>query len=72
MGVINFIHRFVGDFAVMVKPIHNILKQDRYFSWTNDVENDFVGIKKVISSAPVLVSRILKRNSRYILMPQRK
>ena len=32
MGVINFVHRFVPDFGVMVKPIHNLLKQDRSFS----------------------------------------
>jgi hypothetical protein len=38
----------------MVKPIHNLIKQDHSFSWTDDVENDFVGIKKAISSAPVL------------------
>ena len=55
MGVINFIHRFVPDFFVMVKPIHNFLKQYCSFSWTDDVENDFVGIKKEISSTSVLV-----------------
>jgi hypothetical protein len=54
MGVINFVRRFVLDFDVMVKPIHNILQQDLSFSWTNDVKNDFVGIKKATSSAPVL------------------
>ena len=54
MGIINFVCKFVPDFAVMVKPIHNLLKQDRSFSWTEDVENFFVRIKKAISSAPVL------------------
>jgi hypothetical protein len=54
MGGINFVRRFVPDFAMMVKPIHNFLKQDRYFSWTDDVENAFAGIKKEISSALVL------------------
>jgi hypothetical protein len=39
---------------VMVKSIHNMIKQDHPFSWTDDVKNDFEGIKKVISSAPVL------------------
>jgi hypothetical protein len=39
----------------MVKPIHNLLKQDLSFSWTNDVENAFEGIKKAISSSLVLV-----------------
>jgi hypothetical protein len=54
MAVINFDCRFVPNFAVMVKTIHNLLKQDHSFSWTNDVENSFVGIKKAINSAPVL------------------
>jgi hypothetical protein len=54
MGTINFVRRFVPDFVVMVKPIHNLLKQDRTFSWTDEVEKDFIGIKKEISSAPVL------------------
>jgi hypothetical protein len=38
----------------MVKPIHNILKQDHSFSWTDDVKNAFVRIKKAINTAPVL------------------
>jgi hypothetical protein len=54
MGIINFFRRFAPDFVVMVKPIHSILKQDRSFSWTNDVENVFVRINKEINSAPVL------------------
>jgi hypothetical protein len=54
MGVINFVCGFVPDFAVRVKPNHSILKQDHSFSWNDDVESDFVRIKKVISSAPVL------------------
>jgi hypothetical protein len=55
MGVINFVSRFVPDFVVMVKLIHNFLKKDRSFSWTDDVENSFEGIKKAISSTPILV-----------------
>jgi hypothetical protein len=54
MGVIKFVRRFVPYFAVMVKPIHNLLKQYCSFSWTDDVENSFEGIKKEISSATVL------------------
>jgi hypothetical protein len=54
MGIINFFRRFVLDFAVMVKPNHNLLKHDRSFSWTNDAGNDFLRIKKAIGSTPVL------------------
>jgi hypothetical protein len=61
MGVINIIRRFVPDFAVMVKPIHNLLKQDHSFSWTHDVKNVFEGIKKAISSALVLAKSDFKK-----------
>jgi hypothetical protein len=54
MGVYNFVRRFVPDFVVMVKLIHNLIKQHHSFSWTNDVEDSFVGIKKAIISTPVL------------------
>jgi hypothetical protein len=54
MGIINFIRRFVPDFVFMVKPIHNILKQDCSFSWIDDIENSFLRINKVINFAPVL------------------
>jgi hypothetical protein len=46
MGRINFVRRFVPNFVVMVKPIHNMLKHDQSFSWNEDVEKYFVGIKK--------------------------
>jgi hypothetical protein len=49
MGVINFVYRFAPDFVVMVKPIHNLLKKYRSFSWTDDVKDSFAGIKKAIS-----------------------
>jgi hypothetical protein len=55
MGVINFVRRFVPDFSLMVKPIHNLLKKDRSFSWIDDVENDFLRIKKATNFTPVLV-----------------
>jgi len=54
MGIINFVRRFVPDFVVIVKPIHNILKQHHSFSWIDDVRNAFLRIKKVISSASIL------------------
>jgi hypothetical protein len=54
MGIVNFVRRFVPDFVAMVKPIHNILKQDCSFSWTDDVKNYFVRIKKAIISTPIL------------------
>jgi hypothetical protein len=37
----------------MVKRIQNMLNQDRYFSWNDDIEKYFVEIKKSISYVPI-------------------
>jgi hypothetical protein len=54
MGIINYVCRFVPNFFVMVKQIHNIHKQYCSFSCIDDVENAFVRIKKAVSFTPVL------------------
>jgi hypothetical protein len=53
VGRVNSVKRFLPNFVMMVKPIHNMLKQDQYFSWTKDVEIDFMGIKEEINSTPI-------------------
>jgi hypothetical protein len=55
MGIINFLHIYFPDFNLMVKLIHNILRKDHSVYWTEDIENYFMRIKKVICFAPVLV-----------------
>jgi hypothetical protein len=46
MGRINFFRRLVHNFIIMVKPIHNMMKHEEYFSCIDDVEKYFIGIKK--------------------------
>jgi hypothetical protein len=72
MGKINFVRRFISDFARMVKPIHNLLRQDQAFSWNDTTEKDFVDIKNAISSAPVLAKPDFSKILSYILMPLKK
>jgi hypothetical protein len=55
MGKINFVRKFIPEFARMVKPTHNMLKQDRSFSCNDDIEKYFVEVKKDVSYAPFLV-----------------
>ena len=35
MGTINFVRRFVPDFAQMVKPLQQMVKQSVQFKWTD-------------------------------------
>ena len=56
MGTINFVQRFVPDFAQIVKPLQQMVKQNVQFKWT-DVEKDaFTNIKIAVAHAPSLRS----------------
>jgi uncharacterized membrane protein YhaH (DUF805 family) len=46
MGIINFVCRFVPNFVVMVKPIHNLLKQDHFFLGQMTSSMLSLGLKK--------------------------
>jgi hypothetical protein len=55
-GKINFVRRFVPDYATIVKPINKLLKKDKKFEWTPDIQKSFTEIKHAITTALVLVS----------------
>jgi ribonuclease HI len=56
LGTINFLRRFVPNFAEIVKLITGMLKKDSRVNWTAEAKASFEHIKKVISEAPVLTS----------------
>ena len=45
MGTINFVRRFVPDFAQIVKPLQQMVKQSVQFKWTDVEKNAFSKIK---------------------------
>ena len=65
MGTINFVRRFVPDFAQIVKPLQQMVKQSVQFKW-NDVEkNAFSKIKTSVVHEPSL--KILDFEKYFIL-----
>ena len=54
MGTINFVRRFVLDFAQTVKPLHQMVKQNAQFKWTEIEKNAFSKIKTAVAHAPTL------------------
>ena len=56
MGIINFVQRFVPDFAQIVRPLQQMVKQSVQFKWTDVEKNAFSKIKTVVSHAPSLKS----------------
>ena len=56
MGSINFVRRFVPDFAQIIKPLQQMVKQSVQFKWTDVEKVSFNDIKATISHAPSLRS----------------
>lgn len=55
-GKINFVRRFVPNFAEIVNPMNKLLKKNVTFNWTEECKLSFKNIKKAITASPVLVS----------------
>jgi hypothetical protein len=54
-GKINFVRRFVLDYATIVNPINKLLKKDTKFEWKLDIKKTFTEFKHVITTAPILI-----------------
>jgi len=56
MGKINFVRRFIPNFAYIIKPIHNLLKSNYTFIWDEKANHFSLKIKDALSSTPVLAT----------------
>jgi hypothetical protein len=56
LGKINFLRRFVSNFAELVKHIIAMLRKGNEVKWTSEPREYFFQIKKALTEAPVLIS----------------
>jgi hypothetical protein len=56
LGQTNFVHRFIPNYAEIVKTIYKLLKKDVKFEWNDLSKKAFREIKTAISEALVLIS----------------
>jgi hypothetical protein len=56
LGKINFVRRFVPNFAELVKHITCVLKKGSEIKWTDNARNSFQDIKQAIIESPILIS----------------
>ena len=54
MGTINFVRRFVPDFAQIVKPLQQMVKESVQFKGTDTEKVSFNNIKAAMAHAPSL------------------
>jgi hypothetical protein len=53
LGLTGYYIRFIKDYGLMCKPLHNLLKKDS-FVWTSEHTVAFQSLKQKMRSAPVL------------------
>ena len=56
LGKINFVRRFISDFAEIVKTLQEVVKKDSNFKWTKEMKEAFEKIKEAIVEDPTLQS----------------
>ena len=60
----NYYHQFIQDFAFIARPLHDIVKKDRKWEWTNKQEKTFEELKKRFTEELVLAAPDLDKKMR--------
>jgi hypothetical protein len=51
----NFYHYFVKEFSHLAHPLHDLLKKDKEFVWSEKCQESFDQLKKRFTEEPVLM-----------------
>lgn len=54
LGLAGFYRKFVHHFAILAKPLTQLLKKHQLFVWTTDHQKAFKALQQALCSAPVL------------------
>lgn len=54
LGKINFYHEYLPKSAIILDPLHNLLRKNQKFCWSDDCQKAFDMIKNLLCSQPVL------------------
>lgn len=54
LGKINFYHEYIPKSAIILDPIHNLLRKNQKFIWSEDCQKAFEKIKSLLCSQPIL------------------
>lgn len=54
LGKINFYNKYIPHSAIILEPLHNLLRKDVNFTWSKDCQDSFDIVKKLLTSKPIL------------------
>jgi len=56
LGLANYYHRFIKEFATVVRPLHDLVKKDKKWDWTEREEKAFKELKERFTKELVLAA----------------
>lgn len=54
LGKVNYYHRFIPNCAVILNPLHNLLRKDINFVWSKECNDTFEHLKEILCAEPIL------------------
>jgi len=64
LGLANYYHRFIEGFASIARPLHDMVKKDKKWEWTEKQENTFKELKERFTKEPVLAAPDIDKKMR--------
>ena len=64
LGLANYYRQFIQGFASIARPLHDTVKKDRKWEWTNKQERAFEELKKRFMEEPVLAAPDIDKEMR--------
>ena len=64
LGLVNYYHRFIEGFASIARPLHDMIKKDQKWDWTERQEEAFRELKERFTKEPVLAASDLDKKIR--------
>ena len=64
MGLANYYCRFIEGFATVARPLHDLVKKDKKWEWTEREEKAFRELKERFTKEPVLAAPDIDKKMR--------
>ena len=64
LGLANYYHRFIEGFASVARPLHDMVKKDKKWDWTERQEKAFKELKEWFTKKPVLAAPDIDKKMR--------
>ena len=64
LGLANYYCRFIEGFAMVARPLHDLVKKDKKWVWTEKEEKTFQELKKRFTKKPVLAAPDINKKMR--------